>query len=424
MSSTLAERMLAALPEPVDAAAALARQRFAENGLPSAKVESWRYSSLRGMQTLNPEAGFSEALGTPEMAGVSATLATLAGGQVLIAAEPPAGISISAQIGPPAAGAISRRDADVSAGRDSAPPRPESQQPGRAFQWLNQAGAGAGFQIEVMAALPGIWRLAMQHDSHGLMQLRARVLVRQNASICLMEHWFGSDEATGLSNVCLEIDLEPGARLTLIRLQELGARAQSVQRTELRCGAGASVALVNLELGALWSRHDLQLHLDAAGASVAITGLVALQGRQHHDTQLALTHAQAGASSKTLWKAVANGRSRSVFDGLITVMPGADQTEAHLKTANLLLSAHAEIDTKPELVIEADEVVCSHGATVGQLDDKALFYLRSRGIPETQARQMLTLAFGGEVLSAVECLELRATLAERVDVHLPQQSAA
>jgi Fe-S cluster assembly protein SufD len=102
------------------------------------------------------------------------------------------------------------------------------------------------------------------------------------------------------------------------------------------------------------------------------------------------------------------------------VAPGADQTEAHLKTANLLLSPHAEIDTKPELVIEADEVVCSHGATVGQLDDKALFYLRSRGIPEAQARQMLTLAFGGEVLSAVASTELRAALAERVSAHMPQ----
>ena len=111
-----------------------------------------------------------------------------------------------------------------------------------------------------------------------------------------------------------------------------------------------------------------------------------------------------------------------MFNGLITVAPGADQTEAHLKTSNLLLSPHAEIDTKPELVIEADEVVCSHGATVGQLDDKALFYLRSRGIPEAQARQMLTLAFGGEVLSAVASTELRAALAERVSAHMPDSS--
>lgn len=224
-------------------------------------------------------------------------------------------------------------------------------------------------------------------------------------------------------NTLLDIELETDSELTLIRVQELGSKAQAMQTTTVRCADRARFNLVTLELGGLWTRHDVSVDLNKAGASANVTGLVALQGRQHHDTQLALRHLAGAAQSRTLWKAVANQRARSVFNGLIRVAPGADLTEAHLKTANLLLSAHAEIDTKPELVIEADEVVCSHGATVGQLDDRALFYLRSRGIPEAQARQILTLAFGGEVLAAIADSSLRAALSARVNAHLPQTFA-
>ncbi|MGE4071676.1 MAG: Fe-S cluster assembly protein SufD [Lysobacterales bacterium] len=455
MSDTLAERLLAALPESAEPAAVEARRHFLAAGLPTPKVESWRYSSLRGLQALDPAAGHAPAVVPPELAGLSGTLATLTAGGWTLSPDAPAGLSLSvgatsrrdqapvgatsrrdqAPVGATSrrdqapAGATSRRDLLAEGnengkcddgGRDARSLLPTANTAADAFRLLNQAGATECLTLDVAGTVNGIWRLALQHDALGLSQSRLQLNLCENASITLMEHWFGADEAGGLSNVLLDVDLQAGAQLTLIRLQETGAKAQSVQQTRIRCAAGAQVSLVVLELGGLWSRHDLQLQLAAAGAIVNVHGLVALQGRQHHDSQLALTHAAGAAQSKTLWKAIANARSRSVFDGLITVAPGADQTEAHLKTANLLLSAHAEIDTKPELVIEADEVVCSHGATVGQLDDKVLFYLRSRGIPMALARQMLTLAFGGEVLSAVADETLRAALAERVAVHLPQ----
>lgn len=403
MSSALAERLLAALPQATDADAAAARAAFAAAGLPDRKVESWRYSTLGGMEALDPAAGFVEALALPELGGIAGTLVECVGGRYLT--QSCEGVSVST--GP---------SHDVNANR------PETGKAARAqaFRWLAQAGASEELQIDVSAPVSGIWRLAWQHDTAGLAQSRCRVRVRSGASITLVEHHFGSDGAAGLTNRLLAIEVEEGASLSWIRVQESGAKAQAVQHSDVRVAAGGRLALVALELGSLWSRHTLSLDLAGAGAQVHLAGLVALQGRQHHDTQLSLTHAAGGASSRTLWKAIANQRARGVFSGLITVAPGADQTEAHLKTSNLLLSPHAEIDTKPELVIEADEVVCSHGATVGQLDDRALFYLRSRGIPETQARQMLTLAFGGEVLSAIESAELRAALAERVSTHLPQ----
>lgn len=404
MSSALAERLLAALPVAASVDAAAARAAFAAAGLPDRKVESWRYSTLGGMEALDPAAGFVDALALPAPAGVSGTLAEFVGGRHVCIA-PPDGVTLS-----------------IGATVVPAADRPETGKAARAqaFRWLAEAGATEELVVEVTAPVSGVWRLAWQHDAAGLVQSRCRVRVRSGASITLVEHHVGSDIAAGLDNRLLDIEVEDGAALTWIRVQECGAKAQLIQHSDARVAAGGRLALVALELGGLWSRHTLSLQLAGADAQVQLAGLVALQGRQHHDTQLSLTHAVGGAQSRTLWKAIANQRARSVFNGLITVAPGADQTEAHLKTSNLLLSPHAEIDTKPELVIEADEVVCSHGATVGQLDDRALFYLRSRGIPEAQARQMLTLAFGGEVLSAIASAELRAALSERVSAHLPQ----
>jgi Fe-S cluster assembly protein SufD len=415
MSTALVERLLASLPAAADDNDRAAREAFLAAGLPDRKVESWRYSALTGLASLDPAAGSSASALVPDMAGLNGTLAELRSGQYSLATALPAGLTLSV-------GAGSARELlhDPSGKVRGRSPPPQKAAQAEAFRWLADAGVSKTLEIEVTATVDGIWRLALQHDAAGLTQSRCRVNVRAGASITLVEHVFGGDDASGLSNRLLDIELESDASLTWIRVQESGAKAQSIQHTAASLAVGAHLELVSLELGGLWSRHELEIDLIGPQAQAKVTGLVALQGRQHHDTQLSLTHAAGAASSRTLWKAIANARSRSVFNGLITVAPGADQTEAHLKTANLLLSPHAEIDTKPELVIEADEVVCSHGATVGQLDDKALFYLRSRGIPEAQARQMLTLAFGGEVLSAVASTDLRAALAERVSAHMPQ----
>lgn len=408
MSVSLADRLAGALPPQVDAAA---RAAFVAAGLPDRRVESWRYSALNGLEALDPAAGFVEAAALPELAGIAGTLVEQQAGRFRVADASPQGLAITV-------GAVSSRDAFPGESRGAPAPTIEASR-ADAFRWLAQAGSEEILRIDASAAVPGLWRLALQHDSAGIAHSHIRVRVRAGASLSLVEHAFGADAAAGLSNRLLEIDIEEGGALTWIRLQETGAKAQSIQHTEVRLAAGAHFHGVALELGGLWSRHALGVRIEGAQAQARLDGLVALQGRQHHDTQLTLRHAVGAATSRTQWKAIANQRARSVFNGLIAVAAGADATEAHLKTANLLLSPHAEIDTKPELVIEADEVVCSHGATVGQLDDRALFYLRSRGIPQAQARQMLTLAFGGEVLAAVASAELRAALAGRVDAHLP-----
>ncbi|GMU43888.1 MAG: SufD family Fe-S cluster assembly protein [Xanthomonadales bacterium] len=416
MSAALAERLLAALPAPADAQAAAARATFAAAGLPDRRVESWRYSALNGLEGLNPAAGHVEALPPPELAGIAGTLVEQVAGRWIAAPSLPRGLLVRVVAG-------SERTAESSPAPMECSPlatdRAIRDARAQAFRWLALAAGGEVLEIDVTAPVTGIWRLALQHDAAGLAHTRVRLRVHSGAAITLLVHEYGSDAATGLANRLVEIQLDEGAALSWIGLQEQGARAQSVRHSDLRLAAGARLEHVNLELGGLWSRHTLVIELAGARADARVAGLVALRGRQHHDTRLAITHAMADACSHTQWKAIADARARAVFGGLIAVPPGADGSRAKLRTANLLLSAHAEIDARPELSIETDDVECAHGATVGQLDAGALYYLRTRGVPLAQARQMLTLAFGGEVLAAVGSASLRAVLDARVAAHLP-----
>jgi Fe-S cluster assembly protein SufD len=174
-----------------------------------------------------------------------------------------------------------------------------------------------------------------------------------------------------------------------------------------------------LELGGALVRHELTAELAGDRARFDSRGVFALDGRQHIDTQLDVHHKARDTASDALWRGIANGRSRGVFRGAILVAEGADGSDASLSNKNLLLSGSAEIDTKPELEIYADEVKAAHGATIGQLDERSLFYLRSRGIPLAQARSLLTLAFCRAALGSLPNEALREHLGDLLVAHLP-----
>ena len=174
-----------------------------------------------------------------------------------------------------------------------------------------------------------------------------------------------------------------------------------------------------LELGGALARHDLRAELVGDGAAFHTAGAFLPGGRQHMDTQLAIHHKAHDTLSSSTWRGVAGGRARGVFRGAIVVEAGADGSDATLNNKNLLLSAQAEIDTKPELEIYADEVKAAHGATVGQLDERALFYLRSRGIPGDQARTLLTAAFARAPFESLHHDALRNHVEQWLLVQLP-----
>jgi Fe-S cluster assembly protein SufD len=236
----------------------------------------------------------------------------------------------------------------------------------------------------------------------------------------LIWHHGGAFEGS-FANYLTQISVPENAELTLIRVQNCAATASILERSEITLAKGASFKVIDVNFGAQWARHELQITLAGENASAELILLSTLSGRQHIDTQLELRHEVANTRSVTRFKSVANQRARAVFNGRIFVAVGADGTDAQLKTNNLLLSDAAEIDVKPELEIHAEEVSCSHGATVGQLDENALFYLRARGIAPEQARQMLTLAFCQELLDRVDDSALREKLSALLLARLPSE---
>jgi len=248
--------------------------------------------------------------------------------------------------------------------------------------------------------------------------LRHVVVLEAGAQATLVLHHPGGSAAASLDNFVVQAVLGEGAALTIVRLQEAGAGAVLLERCEADVGKDATLRTWDLELGGAIVRRELDVALAGDRATFNARGVFALRGRQHGETHLDIAHAARDTTSTTLWRGIADARARGVFTGGIVVAPGADGADAKLSTRNLLLSPHAEIDAKPALEIHADEVKAAHGATVGQLDEHALFYLRSRGLPLETARSLLTFAFCREVLDGIDA-PLAAVLAERLALHLP-----
>lgn len=232
--------------------------------------------------------------------------------------------------------------------------------------------------------------------------LRHRIELRRGASLRLVEHRLraGAD-ARHLDNSLAHVHLAEGARLVHARVQDDDAGMTALLRTDAVLAADAEYRRVDAELGAALSRHELNVRLEGDRARLVANGVLLGSGRRHLDTRLGIDHVARDTAAELLWRGAAADRSRAVFHGGILIREGADGTDARLSNKNLLLSAEAEIDTQPVLVIHADEVQAAHGATVGRLDPDALFYLRARGLPEAQARALLTGAFAREPLAAV-----------------------
>jgi Fe-S cluster assembly protein SufD len=205
-----------------------------------------------------------------------------------------------------------------------------------------------------------------------------------------------------VSGFSLAISLGAGARLERIVLVDEPADAISISRSEIELQPGARLAQTVVCSGARLQRHETEVRHPGGGADVRLDGLYLLDGKRHADLTTVLAHTAPDGTTRQLTKGLAKDQARGVFQGRILVEEGADRTDARMGHHALLLNDGAEIDAKPELEIYADEVSCAHGNTVGSLDDAALFYMRSRGLPEAEARALLMQAFVGEVVDRIE----------------------
>ena len=248
---------------------------------------------------------------------------------------------------------------------------------------------------------------------------RNLVVLGENAAATVIESYVGTDGVEYFTDANTEVILGRGARLEHYKIQNEGPEGFHVGNLQVQQQRDSRLESHAITLGGRLSRSDIDVRLAEPGASALLNGLYLGGGRQHMDNHTRVDHLAPHTTSEEIYRGVLDDRARGVFNGKVVVHKDAQKTDAAQSNANLLLSNDAEVDTKPELEIYADDVKCSHGASTGQLDEDMLFYLRSRAVPEDTARSLLTFAFAGDVIARLKLKPIRDRLEYIVVGRLP-----
>jgi len=246
-----------------------------------------------------------------------------------------------------------------------------------------------------------------------------RISLGAGADLILVEQQIGTPGSEDLDSVSLDLMLADAATLDWTRMRVGAAAGYRIDRCRASLGRNSRLRASHLDLAGHWNRSDLRVVLAGAGASVALDGLYLPQGTDLHDHHLEVVHAVPHTRSAQRYRGVLSGTSRAVFSGRVLIEAGAQHADASQENRNLLLSEGAEVDTKPELEIYADDVKASHGATVGQLDEASMFYLLSRGLDRETARALLVFAFADTVLTGLPSNALRLYVEAQLVAALP-----
>ena len=250
-------------------------------------------------------------------------------------------------------------------------------------------------------------------DTH----LRNLIVAEANTEASIIEHHLGGGSTLG-TTVTL-VHTAQDARITHLKLQQQDATAIHLAQIKAEQARGSYFASHSLSFGARLARNDIHTRFDGEGCETLLNGLYHVDGRRHVDHHTLIEHASPLGISREYYRGLVDDNARGVFSGRIIVAQDAQRTDAVQRCDNLLLSRMAEADARPELEIYADDVKCAHGATVGQMDEDALFYLRTRGIDEIRARQLLTYAFAAEVLDRIALASLRSSARATLLARLP-----
>jgi Fe-S cluster assembly protein SufD len=270
--------------------------------------------------------------------------------------------------------------------------------------------ATSGVFLRVGRGGTGTATLELAQGGHG----RALIVVEEGASLTLRE----TSRAEDFANLAVEIVLGRGARLSQVRESPSRGHAVQVVDYSVRLAADALYRAHFADFGAKLSRTELHIALEGEGAAAHLSGVSVLGHERHADVTTHVTHAVGNAQSTQLFKLIAAGHSRAVYQGKVTVAEGANGSDSRQTAKGLLLGERSEIDLKPELEILADDVKCAHGAAVGDLDPESLFYLRSRGVPEAEARALLMRAFLEDAVSEIADENIRTDVWSRVETAL------
>jgi Fe-S cluster assembly protein SufD len=251
---------------------------------------------------------------------------------------------------------------------------------------------------------------------------RTLLVAGRNSQATLVESYVSLADARSLTDAVTEIVLEEGANIAHYRLLLESTEAYHVGVSRVYQSQDSSFTSVSFARGAALGRNDFQVLLDAPGANCTLNGLYLTTGTQHIDNYINIDHAKPNGTSRLLYKGILDGKSRAVFGGNVTVRKEAQKTDAQQTDKNLLLSLDAEVDSKPSLLIYADDVKCGHGATAGHINDDTLFYMRSRGLDVETASRILIHAFASEIIDTVELTPLREYLDRRFMESIPTEA--
>jgi len=276
---------------------------------------------------------------------------------------------------------------------------------------LTQDGLVIDVADNVTADKPIVLNFVWSAQTSSLMA-HPRIVIRMGkySKLSVVEQYSDSGNTAHFNNVVSIAGLAEGAQLEHSRIQSENSHSFHIGWLQANVAAHAKLISHQVNFGAALARMDIHVRLAGPEASVVLNGLQFATGTQHHDTHTLIEHAVPHTASDEDYRGIADGRGRVVFNGKVLVHEKAIKTDAQQSSRNLLLANTAEIDTKPELEIYNDDVKCAHGATVGQLDANALFYLRSRGLDEAQARALLTHAFADHIIAQLPIAELREQL--------------
>jgi len=283
------------------------------------------------------------------------------------------------------------------------------------FAALNAAFAADGAVVRIPAGVHieqplHLLYVTTQAAAGAAVQMRTVVQVDRGARLQLVESYAGLERAEVLSNVVTEVAVAEAAWVEHTRIQRENPAAYHIGLTQVEQGRDSHYRSFTLAEGAAIARHDLRARLSGENIETLLYGLYLGRGEQLVDNHTTIFHDQPNCRSWEVYKGILDGDSHAVFNGKVLVQPEAQKTDAKQTNRNLLLSAGAKVDTKPQLEIFADDVKCTHGATVGRIDESAFFYLQSRGIARDHAQRILTYAFAAEVVNEVASTPVRRAL--------------
>jgi Fe-S cluster assembly protein SufD len=379
---------------------------FERAGLPHRRIEDWKYTDLRVlMREVGPLAPEPDAAALTR-AATALKLHAIEGVRRLVLVDGVFAPKLSETANLEKGLRIRTLREVLEAGDDALQAQLFAPENSDSMVALNSAVMTDGLVIEVADGTALTQPLHIVHIASGgtpaAMFTRSMLRVGKATSATLVESYIAADGAKAYQvHDSLIVAIGDRARLDHVRLIEDGREAFNISSAAVTLGANAHFNTFGMTSGSIVSRYQATIAFAGEGSQVETNGVNLLNGRQHADTTLFLDHAVPNCASREIFRAVVDDRGHSVFQGRIVVRPKAQKTDAKMMTRALLLSDEAEADNKPELEIFADDVTCGHGATTGALDESLLFYLRARGLSETEAQALLIQAFVGEAIESI-----------------------